>query len=184
METMGAVTQSLLMSPSLDLDMNIYSRHLGDAADPMGTCTEMIPVPMLLNPESRNCQYLGPEESNNNGGILIEEEKSIAMQLAMSSMNELLKMYEATEPLWISENGGKEVLNVEEHARMFPWPIKELPSASRIEATRDTTVVIMNSITLVDAFLDAVSTRPSSLSYTMINIYLIRQSCINCEVRN
>ncbi|KAF2308742.1 hypothetical protein GH714_015155 [Hevea brasiliensis] len=40
---------------------------------------------------------------------------------------------------------------------MFPWPLnlKQHSNESRNEATRDSAVVIMNSITLVDAFLDA-----------------------------
>lgn len=169
----GPVTQSLLMSPSLDLDMNIYSRNFG-GADPMGTCTEMVTVPMLLNPDqTNNCSHYPDHQENNGGlGILLEEEKSIAIQLAMSSTDELLKMCQVTEPLWITDqNGGKEVLNVEEHARMFPWVLnclKEFPSESRIEATRDSAVVIMNSITLVDAFLDAVSDTTQLCSYVVV----------------
>lgn len=136
-----------MIPPSLDLDMNIYSRHF---AEPMATCTDMMPMPML--PETSAF----PET----GLILMEEEKSIAMELAISSMNELIKMCHANEPLWVRSNeNGKEVLNLEEHARMFPWPlnIKQHSSEFRTEASRDTAVVIMNSITLVDTFLDAVS---------------------------
>ncbi|KAJ4728594.1 Homeobox-leucine zipper family protein [Melia azedarach] len=134
-----------MIPPSLDLDMNIYSRHF---AEPMATCTDMMPMPML--PETSAF----PET----GLILMEEEKSIAMELAISSMNELIKMCHANEPLWVRSNeNGKEVLNLEEHARMFPWPlnIKQHSSEFRTEASRDTAVVIMNSITLVDTFLDA-----------------------------
>ncbi|KAJ6415512.1 hypothetical protein OIU84_004333 [Salix udensis] len=67
-------------------------------------------------------------------------------------------MCHANEPLWIRNiENGKEVLNLEEHGRMFPWPsnLKQNSSETRTEATRDCAVVIMNSITLVDAFLDA-----------------------------
>lgn len=136
-----------LMPPSLDLDMNIYSRHF---PDPMASCTEMIPVPML------------PPETSHfpDGGLLLEEEKSIALELAASSINELVKMCQGTEPLWIRNNeNGREVLNLEEHARMFPWPmnLKQNSNEFRTEASRDSAVVIMNSINLVDAFLDAVS---------------------------
>uniref|UniRef100_A0A2N9GWN3 Homeobox domain-containing protein n=1 Tax=Fagus sylvatica TaxID=28930 RepID=A0A2N9GWN3_FAGSY len=134
-----------LMHPSLDLDMNMYSRHF---PDPMASCTDMIPVPMLP-PETSHF----PE-----GGLLMEEEKSIALELAVSSLDELVKMCQGTEPLWIQNNeNGREVLNLKEHARMFPWPLnlKQNSNDLRTEATRDSAVVIMNSITLVDAFLDA-----------------------------
>lgn len=128
--------------------MNMYSRQFSDS---LGSCTEMMPMVMFPGTSSFAEEDL----------VLMEEEKTLAMELAMSSIDELVKMCQATEPLWIrnSENG-KEVLNFEEHAKMFPWPLnlKQHSNDLRNEATRDTAVVIMNSITLVDAFLDAVST--------------------------
>ncbi|XWS49290.1 hypothetical protein CRYUN_Cryun13aG0151200 [Craigia yunnanensis] len=133
-----------MMPPSLDLDMNIYPRHF---TEPMASCAEMRPV----LPETASYP-----ESNNL--VLMDEEKTVAMELAISSMDELVKMCRANEPLWI-RNGenGKELLNLDEHTRMFHWPLnlKERLSEFRTEASRDSAVVIMNSVTLVDAFLDA-----------------------------
>lgn len=117
----------------------------------MGPCTDMVPVPMLP-PEPAHYPQ---------SGLLLEEEKPLAVELAMSSIDELVKMCQASEPLWIRNNeNGRQVLNHEEHARMFAWPLnlKQHSSEFRTEATRHSAVVIMNSITLVDAFLDAVST--------------------------
>lgn len=131
--------------PSLDLDMSMYSRPFPES---LGTCTDMMPMPMLPEPSSF------PEP----GIVLMEEGEGLAMGLALSSMDELVKMCHANEPLWITKNeNGKEVLNLEEHARMFPWPsnLKQNSSDMRTEATRDCAVVIMNSVNLVDAFLDA-----------------------------
>ncbi|XVE65330.1 hypothetical protein DITRI_Ditri07aG0172500 [Diplodiscus trichospermus] len=143
-QTMGAT--SAMMPPSLDLDMNIYPRHF---TEPMPSCAEMMPVPML--PETNSF----PDNSNL---VLMDEEKTVAMELAMSSMDELVKMCRASEPLWIrNHENGKELLNLEEHARMFHWPLnlKQRSSDFRNEASRDSAVIIMNSVTLVDAFLDA-----------------------------
>ncbi|XP_010276837.1 PREDICTED: homeobox-leucine zipper protein ROC3-like isoform X2 [Nelumbo nucifera] len=133
-----------LLLPSLDLDMGIYSRHFHE---PISNCTDIVPVAPL--PE--NPQFAG-------GCMNMEQEKPLALELAMAAMDELVKMCHATDPLWVrSSNGGREVLNLEEHARMFPWPmnVKQHNTEFRIEATRDSALVIMNSITLVDAFLDA-----------------------------
>lgn len=134
-----------LLPPPLDLDMNMYPRQF---EEPMPNCNDMIPVPMM--PENSYFPV---------GGLIMEEEKSLALELAMSFMDELVKMCQTGDPLWVRRNdsSGKEVLSVEEHAKMFPWPMgrKENPNEWRTEATRDTAVVIMNSITLVDAFLDA-----------------------------
>lgn len=147
----GRAIQAMAPPPSLDLDMDIYSRHF---SDPIGSCSDMVPVPML--PPEPNSHF--PAETT---GLLalMEEEKSLALDLAMSSMDELVKMCQSSQPLWIrnSENG-REVLNLQEHARMFPWPLnlKQHSTEFKTEASRHSAVVIMNSITLVDAFLDAV----------------------------
>ncbi|KAM5573516.1 homeobox-leucine zipper protein HDG5-like [Rosa sericea] len=145
-QTMGPAAP--LMAASLDLDMNIYSRHFPDPM--MSSCTDHHMIPMSILP---------PEPSHfPEGGLLLDDEKTLAMKLAASSLEELVKMCTASEPLWMknSENG-MEMLNAEERARMFPWPLnfKQNSSDLRTEATRDTAVVIMNSINLVDAFLDA-----------------------------
>lgn len=145
MQTMASAPS--LIPPSLDLDMNIYTSHF---PEPMSTCTDMMPMQML--PETSNFPEVGL--------LLMEEEKSLAMELCISSMDELVKMCRLNDPLWFRNNeNGKEILNVEEHGRMFPWPLnlKQHSTELRTEATRDNAVVIMNSITLVDAFLDAVS---------------------------
>ncbi|KAF4383804.1 hypothetical protein F8388_023496 [Cannabis sativa] len=146
--TIGGGPHHPLMPPSLDLDISIYSRHFPDQMA-TGNGHNMVPVvPMLPHQE--------PFPDN---GLLLEEEKSLAIELATSSVNELVKMCQSGSPLWIrdSENG-KEVLNVEEHARMFPWAmnLKQNNDSSgfKTEATRDTDVVIMNSITLIESFLD------------------------------
>lgn len=146
-QTMGA-----LMPPSLELDMNIYPRQF----------LEPMPPPILSET---------PSYPDN---ILMEEEKTIAMELAMSSTDELVKMCRTNEPLWVRNNEtGREVLNPQEHSRMFHWPLnlKQRSSEFRTEASRDSSVVIMNSITLVDAFVDAVRFPVLITSFTTIVNY-------------
>ncbi|GAB4857867.1 hypothetical protein Ancab_015772 [Ancistrocladus abbreviatus] len=133
-----------LLPPSLDLDMSIYSRHF---QEPMPSCPEM--MSMTLLPDST--PFHG-------GGLIMDEGKALAMELAMSSVDELMKMCQLDEPLWIrSNNSAMEMLNVEEHSRIFPWPmnLKQHYNELRTEATRSRALVIMNSVNLVDAFLDA-----------------------------
>ncbi|CAK9173431.1 unnamed protein product [Ilex paraguariensis] len=133
-----------LFPPSLDLDMSIYPRHF---QEPIPNCTDMMSLPLI------------PDNSHLPAGCLIsEDEKSLALDMAMSSVDELVKMCQAGDPLWMRRNDtGKDVLNVDEYGRMFPWPmsLKQHPNEFMTEASRDSAVVIMNSITLVDAFLDA-----------------------------
>jgi len=72
-----------------------------------------------------------------------------------------------------------EVMVPDEHARMFSWPVDggkqgggSTPAAARTEGSRDSAVVIMNSITLVDAFLDAVSFQSILIKKTVVNIFV------------
>lgn len=138
-------------APSLDLDMGIYSRHFQESMPP----SQMLPMPLL--PESTD--FPG---GCGGGGLILDEERPLAMELAMSSMDELLKMCHANEPLWVcNSSNSMDVLNLEEYSRMFPWPhhlvdpLKQHYNELRTEATRDKALVIMNSINLVDSFLDA-----------------------------
>ncbi|KAL6008202.1 hypothetical protein ACLOJK_033708 [Asimina triloba] len=137
----GGPPPSMLMPPSLDLDMGVYSRHLHE---PLG---DMITAPASM-----------AEGSQFSGGLM-EHEKSLALELAMSAVDELVRMCHMNEPLW-TRSGAREVVDMEEHVRMFPtWATninkQQHHGEFRCEATRDNALVIMNSITLVDAFLDA-----------------------------
>lgn len=96
------------------------------------------------------------------GSLMIgEEQKTIALKLAMSSLTELLKMCVIDEPLWVRLTGcDKEVLDTEEYRILFPRPmsLNQQPGDQlRTEASRGAAVVLMNSLSLVQAFMDAVS---------------------------
>ncbi|XP_043717521.1 homeobox-leucine zipper protein ROC3-like [Telopea speciosissima] len=134
-----------MLLPSLDLDMGIYSRNFQES---IGNCNDIVAVPSM------------PENPHIAGdGLIMEQEKPLALDLAITAVNELMKMCQACEPLWVqSSNGDKEVLNLEEHTKMFPWPIgfkQQQQNEFRTESSRGSALVIMNSINLVDAFLDA-----------------------------
>ncbi|KAH9602143.1 hypothetical protein KSS87_012664 [Heliosperma pusillum] len=143
LQSLGPPPPPHLLSPppSLDLDMSIYSRHFHE---PMPPCTQMMPIPHLL--------------PDNNNRLILDEERPLAMELGMSSMDELLRMCHVNEPLWFrSSNNSMDVLNMEEYSRTFTWnvdPLKSHFNEFKTEATRDKAFVIMNSINLVDAFLD------------------------------
>ncbi|KAL7111179.1 hypothetical protein ACP275_05G071800 [Erythranthe tilingii] len=139
-----------LLTHSLDLDiMTPYPRKFDQ--DHITDNTMLPNLPFM--PENSNFPV--------NSLMILDEEKSLALDLAVSSMDQLLKMCHLADPLWVrpSENNAnsKHVLNLEEYARMFSWSVslKQQHHEFRTEATRDSAVVIMNSITLVDAFLDA-----------------------------
>lgn len=135
-----------------------YSRQYQDH---LNSCTDQM-LPISIFPEVSSF--------TNSGLLILEEEKAMAKELALSSTDELIRMCRTNEPLWIkNKENGREILNFEEHLKMFQWPLNhEQRSADlRTEATRDTAVVIMNSITLIDAFLDAVSLLFKNFSFNI-----------------
>ncbi|KAG9150557.1 hypothetical protein Leryth_026875 [Lithospermum erythrorhizon] len=84
-------------------------------------------------------------------------DKSLMADIAHSAMEELLRLLQANEPLWMkSTTDGREVLNLEGYERTFPKANSHLKNPGvRIEASRDSGLVIMNSVALVDMIMDA-----------------------------
>ncbi|XP_020582116.1 homeobox-leucine zipper protein ROC5-like [Phalaenopsis equestris] len=83
-------------------------------------------------------------------------ERSMFLELALSAMDELVKMAEMGEPLWMvgGEENGREVLNIEQY-ELFPRCVGVKSSDFVSEATRMTAMVIINSLALVETLMDA-----------------------------
>ncbi|CAH8337601.1 unnamed protein product [Eruca vesicaria subsp. sativa] len=83
-----------------------------------------------------------------------ESDKPMIIELAVAAMEELVRMAQVGEPLWVSTDNSIEVLNEEEYFRTFPRGIGPKPLGLRSEASRDSAVVIMNHINLVEILMD------------------------------
>jgi hypothetical protein len=153
---------SMLMTP-LDLDMNVYARHFGEqphgAMDLMVMQQQMAAGGHGAAPSYMQQQQMAPV-------VVQEQDRQLVLDLASTAADHLARMCRAGESLWAARRHAPgDVMDADEHARMFSWPGDAAKQQNgdpahpaRIEGTRDSAVVIMNSITLVDAFLDAVST--------------------------
>lgn len=110
-----------------------------------------------------------PMGLDNNGGVMmplmkpignavgneVPFDRSMFVDLALAAMDELIKIAQVESPIWIkSLDGGKEVLNHEEYTRTFPPCIGMKPSNFVIEATRESGVVLANSLDLVETLMD------------------------------
>ncbi|XP_057951911.1 homeobox-leucine zipper protein HDG11-like isoform X1 [Malania oleifera] len=86
-----------------------------------------------------------------------EMDKSLMADFAANALEELLRLLQTNEPLWMkSPTDGRDVLNLESYERLFPRTNNHLKNPNlRIEASRDSSVVIMNSSSLVDKFMDS-----------------------------
>lgn len=90
-------------------------------------------------------------------GNEVQTERSMLIDLALAAMDELIKMAQPDSPLWIkSSDDGKEVLNHEEYARIGSAYLGPKPNGYVTEATRETGVLIINSVALVETLMDAV----------------------------
>ncbi|CAN6577733.1 unnamed protein product [Malus baccata var. baccata] len=83
-------------------------------------------------------------------------DKSLMADIAANALEELLGLLRTNEPLWMkSSTDGRDVLNLETYERIFPRANSHLKTPNvRIEASRDSGVVIMNGLALVDMFMD------------------------------
>ena len=99
-------------------------------------------------------------------------ERSIVLELALAAMDELVKMAQTGEPLWIrSLEGGREILNHEEYTRTITPCIGLRPNGFVTEASRQTGMVIINSLALVETLMDSVSL--STTFHTFSTIFFL-----------
>uniref|UniRef100_A0A1J3J3I8 Homeobox-leucine zipper protein MERISTEM L1 n=2 Tax=Noccaea caerulescens TaxID=107243 RepID=A0A1J3J3I8_NOCCA len=86
--------------------------------------------------------------------ISSEADKPMIVELAVAAMEELVRMAQTGDPLWVSSDNSVEILNEEEYFRTFPRGIGPKPIGLKSEASRESTVVIMNHINLVEILMD------------------------------
>ncbi|KAJ4892393.1 Homeobox-leucine zipper protein HDG1 [Raphanus sativus] len=82
------------------------------------------------------------------------DEKSLYLDLALSAMDELVKMAQTSEPLWIASSKGK-MLNREEYNKSFRPCLGPKPDGFVPEASKEVGMVIINSLALVETLMDS-----------------------------
>ncbi|XP_074562171.1 homeobox-leucine zipper protein ROC8-like [Curcuma longa] len=88
---------------------------------------------------------------------ITELEKPLMMDIASNAMEEVIRLVQVDEPLWVkSGSDGREILQLETYDRMFKRSGHQLKFPDvRIEASRGSAVVVMDATTLIDMFMDA-----------------------------
>ncbi|PUZ50027.1 hypothetical protein GQ55_6G026600 [Panicum hallii var. hallii] len=84
-------------------------------------------------------------------------DKPLVIELAVAAMEELVRMAQLGEPLWVPalvDGAATETLNEEEYACGFPRGVGPKSPELRSEASRETVVVIMNHVNLVEMLMD------------------------------
>ncbi|KAI4371129.1 hypothetical protein MLD38_019396 [Melastoma candidum] len=83
-----------------------------------------------------------------------EVDKPLIVELAVAAMEELIRMANGGEPLWVLGENSPEILNVEEYFRTFPKGIGPRPLGFKTEASRESAVVVMDHINLIKMLMD------------------------------
>ena len=90
---------------------------------------------------------------------LTEVEKPLVVELAVASMEELLQVSQAGEPLWTYDpnNASSEIIDHDVYLQRFQRGIGPTPVGLKPDTSRHTGLVIMNSKSLIETFMDVVS---------------------------
>ncbi|KAL3509758.1 hypothetical protein ACH5RR_029159 [Cinchona calisaya] len=84
-----------------------------------------------------------------------EFDKSMILEIAVSAIEEVIKMSEMDLPLWIQTmDNRKYVLNEDAYYHMFPRAIGLKLACFKTEASRDTDIIMMHHMNLIEVFMD------------------------------
>lgn len=145
--------------PSSTLELGVGTNGFGN----LSTVSTMPLGPDYGGGLSASLQVVSPPATNRptSTTTLVDRsiERSMYLELALAAMGELVKMAQTDEPLWMRsfEGSGREILNQEEYMRTFTPCIGMKPNGFVSEASRETGVVIINSLALVETLMDPVS---------------------------
>ncbi|MBA0772880.1 hypothetical protein Gotri_008195 [Gossypium trilobum] len=115
----------------------------------------MTPRPLDFGSQTGSGEMYGAGELLRSINAPAEADKPMIIELAVAAMEELVRMAQMGEPLWMTSlDGSTSVLNEEEYIRTFPRGIGPKPTGFKCEASKETCVVIMNHISLVEILMD------------------------------
>ncbi|KAI4365059.1 hypothetical protein MLD38_021079 [Melastoma candidum] len=147
-DRISAIASKYVGKPLANFPNNLGAAHLTPRGHELG-----------LGGFSGQAGYMG--ENYGGGFVLIrpmtmptEADKPIIVELAVAAMEELIRLARGGEPLWILGENSSEMLNEDEYFRTFPRGIGPRPLGFKSEASRESAVVIMNHINLVELLMD------------------------------
>ncbi|CAN6175080.1 unnamed protein product [Urochloa humidicola] len=142
------------------LELGVGSNGGGFGLGPMSSALQ--PLPDLMGggglPMGSAAMRL---PSGLDGGMHDGVDRSVLLELGLAAMEELMKLAQLDEPLWLPSSGseggggGLETLNLDEYHRAFARVFGSSPGGYVTEATREAGVAITSSVDLVDSLMDA-----------------------------
>ncbi|KAL1812886.1 homeobox-leucine zipper protein HDG2 isoform X2 [Daucus carota subsp. sativus] len=149
--------------------VRLENAHLREEIDRLSSIAakyldHVAPPPRQLGFGNNSSYGQGSAEMYNVAGEILrsisgpptEEIKPMMIELAVTAMEEFMRMAQLGEPLWVPGINGatSATLCEEEYMRAFPQGVGPRIAGFRNEASRETAVVIMNHISLVQILMD------------------------------
>lgn len=151
---LGRPITSMAPMPNSSLELGVGGNNFGG----MSTTTTALPLgppDFAVGMSSGLSVVPSTRTPGNVNGIERSLERSMYLELALAAMDELVKMAQTNEPLWLRNlEGGREIMNQEEYLRTFTPCIGLKPNGFVTEASRETGMVIINSLALVETLMD------------------------------
>ncbi|KAM7254943.1 hypothetical protein ACFE04_020184 [Oxalis oulophora] len=144
-DRMSTIAAKYLGKPLSSFPHHFPSRSLDLESGKFGTAQSLVGA--LISNEA--VDFLGSSVSGPT-----EADKPMIVELAVTAMEELLKLAQAADPLWVSGKNSVEELSEDEYLKSFPRGIGPKPLALRSEASRESALVIMNHMNLVEILMD------------------------------
>lgn len=89
-------------------------------------------------------------------------EKALMAETAASAMDEVIKLLRINEPLWTkSASDGRNIIDRTSYEKIFPKASQFKSTNARTESSKDSAMVTMTGMNLVDMFVDSVSANGS-----------------------
>jgi homeobox-leucine zipper protein len=145
----------------IDRISSIAAKYVGKPTGNLHAGSNASSAAALYPPPSLSSHHLpGADMLALHHGAAAGIDKPLVIELAVAAMEELVRMAQLGEPLWVPavvDGVATEVLNEEEYARSFPRGVGPKSPELRSEASRETVVVIMNHVSLVEMLMDTVT---------------------------
>ncbi|KAL3536866.1 hypothetical protein ACH5RR_000232 [Cinchona calisaya] len=142
--------------PNSSLELGVGGNGFGNLTNIPSTTLPLVPPDFRVGIGSP-LPVVTPHTTRTTTGIERSLERSMYLEVALAAMNELVKLAQTDEPLWLRslEESGREILNHEEYMRTFTPCIGIRPNGFVTEASRETGMVIINSMALVETLMNA-----------------------------
>ncbi|CAK9327339.1 unnamed protein product [Citrullus colocynthis] len=98
--------------------------------------------------------YGGVGETMLKKSVTTEIDKPVIVELAVSAMEEVCRMAQAGEPLWVTGENSMEMLNEDEYLRTYSTRIGPRIVGLSFEASRQTSILAFNHLKLVHVLMD------------------------------